>query len=508
VRHEEFKTHHPLHIMKINEFKIISLQPWWVKFYSNNPETDNLLILYRDHPELKKKIIDFLTCFVKTNEFKYIFNAYCSRCGNCCKRDNIIVQGGEIFFIALQLCMTEKEFYSKYLYPTSSWSDYDGIIRLVNGKCPFLEIKSSGRYNCTIYNNRPASCRFFYPASDLCKKEDSDLIEQIKSIDIKDGKLTVTLISGCPYNILLNEELIKKMTHILSYLEGIETKKTHQVNELIRHMVEPEQEEDKSGQDFSEENVLEKELHKKNHLFAIKNFFLKEILFTPMTMILTYDIDEREYNFFINYAQDDLILEQMRTFTETLIGFIKEYNINIFKQSWTVCHMCGNCCGENIIEIEPSDIRRLAEHFKITVKKFKKKYMEPGRYGWNPEGGCIKKFLDKKTGRNICAFLEKKETDLSYCKVHQVKPELCSNYTPGIYKCLKNKSNDYNFRLISNIQNIYLNTEILKVNIISNYVINNEDLYIEWRKYNNIRDNIQSILESLKNYLHKKYFSL
>ena len=133
--------------MNIDNIKKIRFENRKMTIYAS-PQEDGMPVNYGDIPLLREKVIKFITSFV--NLYSSYFCNYCSQCGNCCRRENILVTGNDLFPIATDFGLTEKEFYDKYLSPAGTWSDYDGFIRLEDGKCPFLEKKT--RWKMQMYS--------------------------------------------------------------------------------------------------------------------------------------------------------------------------------------------------------------------------------------------------------------------------------------------------------------------------------------------------------------------
>ena len=99
-------------------------------YYPSSIDEDyrEIEITYVRDGKLKEQVIEMINAFV--DEYSYAFNLYCSKCGNCCRREDIYVKGGELYNLGSILDLNEKKFYEKYLTPCASISEYDGFIKL------------------------------------------------------------------------------------------------------------------------------------------------------------------------------------------------------------------------------------------------------------------------------------------------------------------------------------------------------------------------------------------
>ena len=537
--------------MDINNIRKIRFEFRKLTIYYKPPkESEEIQINYSDIPDLHKEIINFITSFV--NKYSLYFGSYCSQCGNCCKQENILITGGDLFSIARHLGITEKEFYDKYLTTAKSWSRYDGFIKLIDGKCPFLIEKPTDRYNCSIYEYRPQSCRLYRATSSLCYKKQEDLIEQISYLDIEDDKISLKFHSGEFYNHLPVEEIKEEYLNILNILSELkqdEANKTKTILGKVRDILN----EVKTGEyplenfkkninklreilstisdqrviytreidelwtiisklemddinNISQDDITVSKENTPENLFSIDKFYLKEIMFCPLTMTLIYKVNNQEYNYIIKYSEDRTILKNITSFMKDICLFIKEKHPRVLDNHTKKCYICGLCCRIFFVEIEPSDIRRLADNFNMTEEEFRKEYIEPPKYSWNPGSGLIKKNLDKNNQKK-CVFLEKGDLDLYYCSVHAFKPNLCREYIPGKPQCYRSITDDLYYRLLSNIQNIYLDSKTIRIDTPYTYSKLQKPLTINRGEYKELNNSIEKLLKSLKNFLLKKYFS-
>lgn len=94
----------------------------------------------------------------------------------------------------------------------------------------------------------------------------------------------------------------------------------------------------------------------------------------------------------------------------------------IFKLNATVtpqidCTACGNCCRSLMINVEPDDAVRLAEHLKITPENFYTKYVEQSSEGTLAVMNAIP-----------CHFLSDNK-----CIVYESRPAECREF-PGLHQ--------------------------------------------------------------------------
>ena len=115
------------------------------------------------------------------------------------------------------------------------------------------------------------------------------------------------------------------------------------------------------------------------------------------------------------------------------------------------CYLCGECCRAYSVEITPSDITRLSDHLKMSEQDFREKHLDPNRFSWNRGNGILKKKLIEGEPQESCHLMEKRDDGYYYCTVHQVKPEVCRNYTTFNKLCRSFNHEKYWYCLIDNV---------------------------------------------------------
>lgn len=521
-------------------------------YYTDSAKEENVQISYGDHKELREKMFHFIETFVKN--YPYIFGNICLRCGNCCRRENIFVTSGDLFTMGFQLGLTEKEVYERHLVPCNSWSDYDGFMKTADNKCPFLDEHISGRTTCKIYDSRPQECSLFFPCSPVCKKDTADLIEQIRSLEIEGDKFICYLKPGSSFQNLFTQDLKEKYSDIVSFITSMKPGESDKVRFIMKEVeaiiIDVEKgkfskEEFKRNvsrikrivQNIWEERVIynaelevlwtricnlevsdkytpsiedvtdagEEGMDIPASLMEIDNFNLKKIRFYPRGLFMDYRIGENDYiNYNLYYSQIDEFVEIMRSFINNITVYIKNNFPRIMDNYFSKCYMCGACC-RLVVEIEPGDMKRLADELKMTEEDFRKEYIVPGLYSWNPGSGVMKKVSKEDSGKKGCPFLTKGVPNLYYCSVHHIKPDLCHEYKPGKLNCYRSVSDDLYYRLSSNIQEITLESGTLSISTPYTYFHLNKPFVINWQTVSFIKKDIDRILEGLRDYLKKNY---
>jgi len=392
--------------------------------------------------------------------------------------------------------------------------------------------------------------------SPLCTKDSNDLIEEIKYLDIVNERIFFLLNSGQFYRDLpISEELRIDFSDLLSTIASIKNEEANKVKTALGKLKEIIQdvEEGKISHDYFMKKVhtlkemlttiwnqrisysreleelwtriskIELENFNKNEplsyaqeeaqdsaekhdLLSIEKFSLKSIMFCPLTMSLTYTVDKTEYNYSINYSVDKSLGEHIKDFTKRLYLVIRKNFPRVMDNFVPRCYMCGDCCTIFVIEIEPSDVRRLADELNMTEREFRETFTEPPRYSWNPGSVTMKKSLDEEGNRYRCIFLKKGDLDLYYCSVHGFKPDLCREYKSGKPQCYRHINDDLYYRLLSNIQNINLDVETVRVDTPYSFFKIERPVQINWKYHKGLKDAIEALLNYLRQLLIIKYF--
>jgi len=191
-------------------------------------------LLYSCHTDIHKIVQDLVEEIAERYSLS-AFGHICTQCGNCCRRENILVKGTDIFNIAHKLGISPEKFRKRYLKPGNTWNEWDGYMNLKRGKCPFLKRDPSGYYSCSIYDIKPESCRFFPAMNQYCKKKPGYLVEYLYEVQMdgdeikltsgkpgKEGKAEFDKIFEFKFKIRDKKikKLIEKLSNTISSLEG------------------------------------------------------------------------------------------------------------------------------------------------------------------------------------------------------------------------------------------------------------------------------------------------
>ena len=92
------------------------------------------------------------------------------------------------------------------------------------------------------------------------------------------------------------------------------------------------------------------------------------------------------------------------------------------------CSKCpGYCCSYPRIEVKKSDLKRLANHFGLSMDKAEKKFTTIYEDGDEGPERILKHQKDDVYG-SICRFFD---TDLRRCTIYEARPSVCRDYPNG-----------------------------------------------------------------------------
>lgn len=175
----------------------------------SQPDQPDRTYVYRDSPALRAVVGQGLTALLAAHQ-NTVFGHECGRCGNSCRRREILVREQEILGLQQRLGLSEVEFRERYLDPAdATWNPGDAFLRLVDGACPFLEpghpaIPHSA--SCRVYEVRPQVCRSFRSDASFCRKDPERLLEQVTAVEVFEHETQLTLASGSTHQVPTDPE--------------------------------------------------------------------------------------------------------------------------------------------------------------------------------------------------------------------------------------------------------------------------------------------------------------
>ena len=137
--------------MQIDKKTVITFNPSRLTVFTPRGEGpargSELKIKYSDFPEIREMAINFVELMAQRCSLTHL-GSLCARCGSCCRRENILVKGNDVFRLSRRLGITPEKFLKRHVKSINTWNPYDGVLKLRRGKCPFLKQKPSRRYFC------------------------------------------------------------------------------------------------------------------------------------------------------------------------------------------------------------------------------------------------------------------------------------------------------------------------------------------------------------------------
>jgi Fe-S-cluster containining protein len=520
-----------------------------------------LKLPYKNYPEL----LEIVSRFTERVAEVYALTAFgeiCAQCGSCCKRENIFVQGSEIFKIASLLEMSVDSFRNKYLVFTNTWNRYDGILKLKKGRCPFLKKNKSGRNSCSIYTARPGSCKNIAPMTSTCSKEAGILITYLKKLEVKGYILEVSLIEpinedynkelshfrSCNSFMLTDETLINLLQEIRNFINKIKInyedpldafiyKSMSLMKKYYNNMDDPSLRDsyEEYIKDFREliddisiyfssdehaerinelwnmlDSIEEKaetirESLKKNDgdsefLIKTNNSSVKALTLLPESITIhATDKDGEPCPYSFPLLYDKDLLEAVRELVKTLVSQEGRDIQQILSDTEPLCYLCGECCSVYAVEITPRDISRIAENLNITEKQFQTKYLLPNRFSWNRHNGVLKKAaIEEGEDRQYCVFLKREKSGFYFCDIYQYRPEVCSKFSPNSSMCMDFYSKTYWYSLLSSVFIININYDKLTLYTSHTFNTNSQSLPILWRENEVLTEKVEEVINIVK----------
>jgi Fe-S-cluster containining protein len=455
-------------------------------------ENDTILeatIKYVDHHGIRERAREIAALFVA--EFsKELFPGICGRCGNCCRTFTITANALEIMRITRFLNMSsEDEFREKFTLPASTWNEKDGIFKRVNDHCIFLDRLSAGKFGCTIYPVRPSFCSAYPPNLELCKKSPGKLIYYLENIRIKgdSARISTTFQNSLEIKIE-NPALAKAVNRLKTKASEIDA---DAVDKLVNIAGEADKILDGLQREFFNGGVTEnlsqrikgieeivadlecltalptkdpeamKELKRKSQRIrdlmegkarpplpcgeerentyqrpATDDSPIKGIRFLEDSFMVLGISRGEIFHRTMHYRDNEEMLRMVRELLYALITHDDPVLQDALKQKEPECFLCGECCRQYPVEISPFDIERIGEFYALTEEEVWEKFLEKGKYTWNPKNGIFKRVVNDRDRRD-CIFLRKKFEGIYHCSIYEVRPQTCREYATTSPLCRK-----------------------------------------------------------------------
>lgn len=550
--------------MNIDNKTVFTLGPSMMKVFNPDDESmtrgEEIEIKYSDYPDIHKLVSEFIKRVANTYSLTALGHI-CGRCGTCCTRENVMIRASDIFRIAFELGISSDQFRNRYMKETTTWNKYDGILKLENGQCPFLEKKPSGRYSCSIYHVRPADCRLFPPLYQTCKKDPCLLIYYLDHVKItgneinifsldheEDGRGAKKLFTFS--GVLTDEKLKQLFQKIVDKISSVEGEPINRVEEAVKKAIDtiekmidnfptesrkeefPQELKDlaKIVEDLSRMSTIswggesriddlwnvyrklerlanrEETAQEESQVKPSAPIFprirektgVESISIYPQMLVIHV---EREGEIFPNPVPINYtreLLESIRDLVKSLVTLEGEKHQQAVTEENPPCYLCGECCRVYSVEINPLDVLRIADNLGMTEKEFREEYLIQPRFSWNPGDGILIKERNSISGRRECKFLEKKEDGFFYCSIHEFKPEICGKYTSRNKLCRAINNPIYWYRLPSNIERIDLSSDRLDMHTSYTRGRSLGPQQIEWREYNSLIGPVNRLLKAVE----------
>lgn len=442
---------------------------------------------FRDLPELRQALGEFLLELIGEHQHSW-FAHECGRCGNSCRRPDILVREQEIFPIQMQLGLRQEQFRQRYLGPAQTWNELDGhLLHTPEGACPFLQGNQVGEpqaSTCSIYNIRPRSCRELTANQSYCRKEPGHLLQLVASCWITSAQIVVKLDDGQRLRCatpagawpLLTQAIVdspeledRRLPEILESLievfdEEIRDFGPSQADQGYLALIERlylvlRQAADLVQLGDEQEGPLEEAWRRYHHLqrlLARPGYAAAPAGAEKVRARLPWEalqVSESGLLARLPFGVEqklvvDSLQEVHRRFARSILQTQDEVLQEALAPPEPECVLCGECCRRYSVEVVPSDVTRLSRFLEIPAQQFVDEYTEPGLFTWNLKGRILKKKSCHPYSRNLmeltvrgqtndeeCIFLDRKDDGLFYCRVHSHKPDVCRAYAPDNSLC-------------------------------------------------------------------------
>ncbi len=465
----------------------------------NHPvdKSKDVFLWYASHPVLRDTVQRLILATVREHHTT-LFPDVCGRCGNSCRRTNIVVRQNEFLRLSSRLGITEEDFRATYLEPIPTWNGEDGKIRLQDGWCPLvIRGKEDLPTACSVHDVRPSSCRDFRSNSPICQKDPGHLIEEIELIHLSGPTIHFHLRPDTHYTLENQHDFWRQLCKALQQSEPTQAEKLSHRIRILAHSNDRIKDIKPSRADADYHQTL---VEQRKQLEELKTGVAKNpVGMNDLEWLEQIDYDLRGledlYSVFVHRASDLGVRESRENKTITLledrVQVSCEHEANPSKfmlleyprlsalvqgvlaavltldddhlqmaltDSDPPCYRCGACCQETEygVEIQPSDIDRLCQMLDLRPVEFVHIYTSPGIFSWNKQSRILDRKNTMEHGyedahrnwsnlrvigqpdeNNGCVFLKRDRLGYLICGVHSHKPLICHLYEPNRSICRK-----------------------------------------------------------------------
>lgn len=384
------------------------------------------------------------------------FGSVCGRCGSSCRRPEILVREQEIIRLRQRLGLSEQQFQERYLAPAQTWNAGDAVLAHKDGACPFLQAGAEPEPNsatCTVYEDRPISCRMFTSTTPACRKNPVMLIEELVLVKLAPENCVVVLKSGLCQTVAshwwerLRSELaplelstVDRRMALLDELElALKDFKDGYHPSRLEHFRKNLERLRRLLNGASRLADLNQKVASRLEGFWAELSHLETLLEGPeagveaveepagagaagavVEMVLTErgvamrcrvpevlreaGHPQEEIMAPLPFTEFPALKERVQAVMYRFLTREDEALQLRLTQHDPPCFMCGECCRLYAVEIMPSDILRLCQLLEITPGEFVERYTEPPRFNWN-RGNRILKKAARERGRPLIKAL-------------------------------------------------------------------------------------------------------
>lgn len=487
----------------------MSFQLWPDELQAFLPGQPSKTCVYADAPAVRATVGQGLRELVAAHE-RTIFGHHCGRCGNSCRRPEILVRESEVLALQQRLGLSEWAFRERYLEPaTATWNPRDGFLRHERGACAFLQDGEVA--SCSVYDVRPESCRSFASNAPMCVKNPDLLIEELKSARVGPSETRISLKSGEARSVPTPLGWFAELERAVAEAEQADPNKYATILDKALVMLQGLEGEALWEGHRGTLEALETLLREAGELVYLRPALREpledgwarvrsllarlaaepapapaprasgrqrpaglewlQLEETGLSVQVKGKCSQREFRTEPRLAELawDLVLAVLERPEDSLQQAVQEAE--------PACTMCGECCRLFAVEVSPTEQRELCQFLKVSQAEFSERYTIPGRFGWNPGNRILKKLpthlyskrlkelpLVAPEGQGVqCVFLERRSDGFFGCGVYPARPRPCRDFHPTSSLCRKTNSQVNPGRQAHSLRSLYLDAEAIRL---------------------------------------------